>query len=111
LTLTENEIKEIRLVELKNGRTHRWIALAIPNPSNPAIVRLMHDFPWDKVLVDLNGVPVDIDTVETWSSGIKFAAFAQSDQLEAFAKAIPIPKEWDAPGDVSGQKTDDAVKP
>lgn len=98
LTLSADEINEVRLAEVRSvfdPTIRTWIALAIPSEdAKKRIGQLSREFPFDTVLIEIDGNPTDVHSIATWSGGIRLAVFREREELEEFAGRLKVRTSW-----------------
>jgi hypothetical protein len=98
LVLSSSDVKEVRLTETRSvldPSVHSWVAIAIPTEeARYRMAEVTAKFPFDSVLVAVDGVDLDVHSTATWSAGIRLGVFRDRADLEKFADKLTLPKAW-----------------
>lgn len=91
LRILASEIDEYRAYETALAGEHPatgWVLVAIPSTAARATVaRLAEAFPFDRVLVKLDGAPVDVQGVTSARAGIQLGVFGGAKEAERFGES------------------------
>jgi hypothetical protein len=103
IELTAGDLQHLLLAQNRDvflSTKSYWLALAVPkDDQRDALNELYDKYPFDRLLVRLNGEPVAVDTVLTaQNTGIEVGRFLSRAELEAFAEAFStennVAVEW-----------------
>jgi hypothetical protein len=96
--LRKEQIASVKVVQLRNPydpTVQIWEVLVTPDESaKTPLVAIMQEYPYDHVLVTLDGKPIDVSSVIGWSRGVRIAGFPTREAAKPFVDSLGLPASW-----------------
>lgn len=106
--LSESDFSEVVVasIPISQSDSDAWFVVAVPKSEARRRLRAISAaHPFDRALVALDGKPIDINLIATWSSGVRLRFFRQEDEAKHFPESLGLslkvePHQCDPPGRV-----------